>query len=414
MSKNSLIAGGIRRTGGTWLRILRPLWLALFLLSLGIIVASIPGYLSGFSFGFNRPVNAPEEVLSVLKLTGIAASLLAALTSLALAAFIYWRRSYDPMALLVSYFLLLYSTIMAGPLEAIELVRPDWSGITVGTLQPMLLTTFVVAILCLFPDGHFVPRWTRYVVIVSVPWSLVVLLVPPVETLAVASGPLSVAIFLIWFLILAVIPLYAQIYRYRRVSSPPERQQTKWVVYGFTFWILVMLLQSIPYFLILNTPPDQPLNWYATLFQAGWWLSLTIVPFSLAIAVTRSRLWDIDIIINRTLVYGALTAILALVYFGSVVLLQAAFGAVSGQASPLAVVISTLLIAALFAPLRRRLQNTIDRRFYRHKYDAEKMLARFAAAARDEVDLDHLTAELLHVVQDTMQPEHVSMWLRER
>jgi hypothetical protein len=409
-SKAQLAVKGGRSNNG-WLRVFRLLWLAVFLLSLAIIVVAVPGYLGGF--GFDRPVDAPAEMIAVLGLAGTVASLLAALTSLILAAFIFWRRSGDSMALLVSYFLLFYGTIMAGPLEAIDILGTDWSGVTVGTLQPILLTTFVVAIFCLFPDGHFVPRWTRYVVMVSVPWSLVALIASPVEWMTGESSLLSIAIGLIWFLLIPILPLYAQIYRYRRVSSPLERQQTKWVVYGFSFWILLMLVQSVPFLLTLNAPADRPLPWYAPLSQAGWWLSLTIVPFSLAIAVTRSRLWEIDIIINRTLVYGALTAILALIYFGSVVVLQTAFGVVSGQASPLAVVISTLLIAALFAPLRRRLQNTIDRRFYRHKYDAEKTLARFAAAARDEVDLDHLTAELLHVVQDTVQPEHVSLWLRE-
>jgi hypothetical protein len=412
MNNRARVARAGESNSNHWLRFFRLLWFLVFLLSIAVIVMAIPGYLGGFGIG--RPVDAPAEVVAAVRLTSKLASFLAALTSLALAAFIFWRRSHDPVALLVSYFLLFYGTIMAGPLEAIEIGRPDWSGVTIGTLQPILITTFVVAILCLFPDGHFVPHWTRYVVIISIPWSLVALLTSPAEWISGESGPLTVAFGLIWFLLIVVLPLYAQIYRYLRVSSPLERQQTKWVVYGFTFWILLMLVQSVPFYLFVNAPADQPLPWFTALSSAGWWLSLTIVPFSLAIAVTRSRLWDIDVIINRTLVYGTLTAMLALIYLGSVVLLQTAFGAISGQASPLAVVISTLLIAALFAPLRRRLQNAIDRRFYRHKYDAEKTLARFAAAARDEVDLDQLTAELLDVVQDTMQPENVSIWLREQ
>ncbi len=139
---------------------------------------------------------------------------------------------------------------------------------------------------------------------------------------------------------------------------------------------------------------------------------ILLIPLSIGVAILRSRLYDIDRVINRTIVYGALTAALVLLYVLGIVLFQSLFRALTGQESQLAVVASTLVIAALFGPLRRRVQSFIDRRFYRDKYDAEKTLQDFGARLRDEVDLDTLRRDLVTVVEETLKPEHVSFWLR--
>jgi hypothetical protein len=145
---------------------------------------------------------------------------------------------------------------------------------------------------------------------------------------------------------------------------------------------------------------------------ASWWLGLNVIPVSFTLAIMRSRLWAIDVLIRRTVIYSILTTLLALTYFGNVIILQSVFAAVGGQRSELAIVASTLAIAALFLPLRRRVQSAIDRRFYRRKYDAAKTLAAFGQTARDETDLEKLAARLIEVVQETMQPTHVSLWLK--
>jgi hypothetical protein len=175
------------------------------------------------------------------------------------------------------------------------------------------------------------------------------------------------------------------------------------------------LLGALAFSLPLNISPTLA-NFgspYALAFDAAVAAFLLLIPLSISVAILRYHLWHIDVIINRTLVYGALTASLALVYFGSVAATQTIFQALTGQEqeSQLAIVVSTLVIAALFSPLRRRIQSFIDRRFYRRKYDARKTLEAFSAKLRNETDLDALSEDLVGVVRETMQPAHVSLWL---
>ena len=201
-----------------------------------------------------------------------------------------------------------------------------------------------------------------------------------------------------------------QIYRYVRVSSYSQRQQTKWLVFGLAgFTALIFLYNLIGSLFPGRGAPDSPFQLVSGTLTSFFFLSL---PLSVGIAILRSRLWDIDVLIRRTLVYGTLTVMLALVYFGLVIGGQHLLVSLLGQSNAVVLVISTLVVAALFQPLRQRIQRTVDRRFYRSKYDAAKIVAAFSATLRQEVDLDQLREHLLAVVQETMQPAHISLWLR--
>jgi hypothetical protein len=206
------------------------------------------------------------------------------------------------------------------------------------------------------------------------------------------------------------------VWRYRH-SGGEVRQQIKWVAFaglfvGLAYGItLVGGLLLAPEALAAERASERASMWFG-LLQNTVLMSYAGVPIAIGFAVLKYRLYDIDILINRALVYGPLTATLALIYVGSVVGLQAIFRTLSGQESKLAVVASTLAIAALFNPLRRRIQAFIDRRFYRSKYDAVKLLAVFNLRLREETDLDALCSDLVAVASATMQPAHVSLWLR--
>jgi hypothetical protein len=389
-----------------WLNVARAAWVVIATLAMGVFIASIPAYISdilqlGQANWMGAPVEAPEALVFALDLLGVLASVAAALLCLTLGVVLFWRRSADWMVVFISSYLLAYGTVFAGPLEWAEDFYPGWPALAVDVIQPLLLTTPTIALIVLFPDGRLVPRWTSWLILLSIPLALSVLYLP----------------LLYWGVYLTLLmtgSIYAQAHRYRHVSTPTGRQQTKWVLFGLLLWWLLILILSVPYSIESSLPSGSPLPLWTLISSAGWWLTLAIVPLSLSIAVLRYRLYDIDLVVNRTLVYSSLTVTLGLVYFGSVAFLQYAFRTLTGHEDfpQLAIVISTLAIAALFDPFRRRIQAFIDRRFYRQKYDTIKTLADFSARLRDETDLDSLNAELITVVKETMRPEHLSLWLR--
>ena len=271
----------------------------------------------------------------------------------------------------------------------------------------------------LFPTGRLPSRrWLPVAWISVLSAAVIMLLVLLFGSPDKVGGAISVVAISVVFVIFTTIALSALslLVRYRRASGV-ERQQLKWVAFAAV--------------LVASILVGQQLVWLATLpiayFLGGELVSLNrslenllevatnvCLYVGVGIAILRYRLYDIDIIINRTLVYGSLTVSLALVYFGCVITTQTLFRAITGQERlpQIAVVISTLAIAALFDPLRRRIQNAIDRRFYRRKYDAAKTLESFSTKLRDETDLDELSGDLVRVVRETVQPEHVSLWLR--
>jgi hypothetical protein len=326
----------------------------------------------------------------------------------AVAIVIFWRRSDDLMALLVATMLIVW-----GPLNGLLVLTPSVIEGMYPVMQMALgsLLTYIgymtwMLFFYLFPSGRFVPRWTRWLAVGWVLFSGSWIFTP----FGPPSWPpllFNAAVLVLW----GSFPV-AQVYRYARVSDPIQRLQTKWVVFGVAVAVAGVLTTIFTVGAAVDLPPEEVGRRMLSMLLMD--ASVLLIPLSIGVAVLRSRLFDIDVLINRTLVYGALTAALALVYVTGVVVLQYLFRTLTGGESQLAIVASTLAIAALFQPLRRRVQAFIDRRFYRNKYDAAKTLAAFSARLRNETDLDSLSDDLVMVVRETLQPTHVSLWLPQR
>ena len=333
----------------------------------------------------------------------LALGVLLALACFVVAAVIFWRRSNEPMALFVAMLLVMLGATFSGSIGALGELAPIWKWL--GGVLNASSFAFVFLFFYLFPDGRFVPRWTRWLVLPILAYAVPTALFPNSPASPENWAALPYTVLLASLLVSGV---FAQVYRYRKVSSQTQRQQTKWVVFGFASalagYLGVISLQIV-------FPALEPGTLADLLGIAAALCFMLLIPSSVALAVLRNRLYDIDLIINRTLVYGGLTATLFALYFGVVVVLQKVFVVLTGQVSTLAVVASTLLIAALFNPLRRRIQRFMDRRFYREKYDARKMLEYFADRLRNETNLEALEEDLVEVVGRTMQPAHVTLWL---
>lgn len=312
------------------------------------------------------------------------------------------RRWHDRSALFVSFILILLGALgvdstLGPPIPANPSVLLILLVIFVTVLQYALLATFLLT----FPTGRFTPRWSVLLIVV---WILQVGL----YFVSTPDAVLAVSGFVTWGSAAAI-----QLYRFIQVYTPRQRQQTKWVVFSL---VLVEVVGRGIYTIAPKLWPalNTPGSWYHLAKIALDALVFLPISLGVGIAILRSKLYDIDIIIRRTLLYGTLTALLATVYFVSVIVFQAVTQALTGRHTlpPIAIVASTLLAAILFSPLRRRIQEFIDFRFDRRRYDATRILGDFAMTVRSEVDLDQLSEQLQKVVQDTMRPEHVSLWLR--
>jgi hypothetical protein len=346
-------------------------------------------------------------------------------------ALIFWHRPEHPIGWLFCAANLGWAiSNFVGPYAMYALVA-DPGSLPAGKLAawfhswPQYISLgLLVLLLLLFPDGTLLsPRW-RLVV-----WVVVGMAAAGVMASALAAGqidgigfkidnplgvegPLGYVFAVLARLLqpLSVVPLAAAALslglRQRRARGQ-ERQQLKWLTSSV---VLVSVLVAMQAALPSGSQSAMPI--LARGLNEVVIFSVVLVPISAGIAILKYRLYDIDVLINRTLVYGTLTATLAALYFGGIVVLQRLFVLITGEKSPLAVVASTLVIAALFTPLRRRVQGFVDRRFYRSKYDARKTIEAFSAKLRDETDLEALRDDLVGVVRETMQPAHGSLWLR--
>ncbi|HET9110374.1 MAG TPA: hypothetical protein VFN78_06090 [Ktedonobacterales bacterium] len=404
------------------LRAARVGWVALAALVLILNAIAIPNTLATLQSVCHSAATCLSMQLTpmdlrLLRQYGLSPSFLAAyqvawdagttLIYTALATLIFLRRSNDRMAMFCAYMLVLtggasYTSLLD---DGLRTLAPAWKW-PVGVLQLMGLSSLLIFFL-VFPRGQFIPRWTRWWALIAVlaEWHYVFITDP---LRSKDNGPADFLAFV--FLVVSLIAL--QVYRYRRVSTFRERQQTKWALLGFS----VALLGFIVSFTLAHFfPPDIV---QTTVFQVlvintlseGF---LLLIPISIAMAILRTRLYDIDTLINKALVYGVLTGLLGALYIGLIVGLEGLFGQASGQLEqqPVALVFSTLAVASLFHPLRRRIQSFIDRRFYRRKYDAEKTLAAFSAMLRSEVNLEQICEQTLTLVDETLRPASSSLWL---
>lgn len=403
------------RLHGRWLVFVRVVWVVVAVISVGLFILSVP-----FNYAASQAICAGASCSNTNQLTldqvrelqhlGLSLefyrhfitvlTIIFEIGYVGTGVLIFWRKSDERVALLASFYLVTFGAAFQGS-NLLLTLNPVLRVLSLG----MAFVGNVCAgfFFYLFPTGRFVPRWTRWLLAVWIAyWGYTNVLRGSILT---GSGLIDSLLFV--GLLASVVAV--QVYHYRWVSTPAQRLQTKWVVYGLSVALAGFLLS-----ITVGSELTLPLGVISSLIgDVLIFTFLLLIPLSFGVAILRARLFDIDVIINRTLVYLALTTILAVIYVGLIIVLQSLLRGIINQNNSVAIVVSTLAIYVLFHPLRSRIQQLIDRRFYRRKYDAARTLAAFSATLRHEVDLDQLSEHLLAVVQETMQPAHVSLWLRQ-
>jgi len=408
-----------------WLWPARLAFLAVVVLTVFLFVFGIPDYYRQLSTVCaaapcgNSPTAEAAQALLAAGISVEAAArwmvamvLVAAIVPGVVALVIFWRRSDNRMAWFTALTLLTFGTFGI-----------HGSGVFISLLSPYPLvwwvlvyvlfflgTATITAFFFIFPDGRFQPRWLRWAVTLTLTLQALTIILPGTLT-DTETWPLPFQL-LFWFVYFGMCG-YALVYRYRRVSNFHQRQQTKWVVLG----VALALAGSMIGFSLLSLAPQINPAWavYGYFADSSYYIFVQFMPLSIGFAMFRSGLWDVDVLINRALVYGLLTALLAAIYGGLVIGLQTLFTRFTGQTSDLALIGSTLAIVALFQPLRRGVDTFIARRFYRRRYDSQQVLTAFAGVLRDHpyTNPDDLSGMLVQVVEETIQPAHVTLRLTE-
>ena len=387
-----------------WLTVARLAWPVVTALAVTANLLVLPEYTRSLVTGTIR-AELPAAHLTPAGYVAIEICITAVFTlvCLAVATVIYVRAARERVALFCAYTLMALALGLGGFLPGLAVTNPVANALSViFTAVAQLLGGWFFLI---FPSGRFVPRWSRWCVLAAAA-GMVIVTAPAIARAqpAAASGQtISGGLLLLG--------IGGQVYRYRRVSTLTERQQTKWVVFGLLAGLALIVVSRLLYLVVHAVAPAVVKSQVTGNLGGGVFiLAVAFIPVCIGIAVLRTHLWDIGLVISRTLTYAVVTALLVGVYAGLVLLTTR----VLPFHTAVAVAVSTLAAAALFNPLRHRVQQAVDRRFNRARYDADRAVAAFAARLQDAADPDAVHAHLLSAVHQALEPTHASVWIRQR
>lgn len=391
--------------------LVRVMWIGMAALALSIFLVSVPAY----ALELNQPVDWPAldhpvKPMFALALLRTCLSIGVVLICFVLASILFRYKRNDRMAVYASFLLLFYGIASAGPIEQLAFYDPALEQ--VGQTVVFFAAVPWVFFFSLFPSGRFVPRWSRWLSVFSLPWAFVLAAFHPFS--GIASGPIPPLIELLWTMSLPLLVVYAQIWRYRHVSGVVERQQTKWIVFGLFVALTLFTVSTIPWVYVQNRPAGTiGIAWANSIMfflQVIWVIMLCVLPLSMSVAVLRYRLWDINLIINRTLVYTSLTALVVGIYMVMVGSLSAVFQA---HGSFIISLLATGLVAMLFQPLRERLQRGVNRWMYGERDDPYMVLTQLGQRLEAALVPTEVLPILVETVARTLKLPYVAIALMQ-
>lgn len=399
-------------SANNWMEIARLVWYPTFIIVLGIFILSIPKYFSSELGEIAGPHYSDISSPLILSLiwTSIAIMLGSGVLSLYLALLLFRHRSSDRASLLTSFFLLTYGVVMTGSLATLESYLPGISFLD-DTIVSGIVNALALFLFAIFPDGNFVPRWTRWVVlttflVIPLSWFFYSLFSEPPVDFSRPEVMIATALIVILYVLPWIGILYAQIYRYHHISSHQQKQQTKWVVYGLGIYLSLQIIGTIPYIYLYSLPLQFPLPPWQPVADLAYVLAIATIPVTLTIAVMRYRLYDIDVIINHTMVYGSLTAIVIAIYILIVVIIGSFIHA---QGNLVVTLLATGLIAVLFQPLRERLQRGANRLIYGERDNPIEALARLGRQMEVVLPSDQVLPALVKTIAQTLKLPYVGI-----